>query len=86
MPKTQPAPQHDHLCEDPITTADPPPAPPGHLHTGPLSWVLGGAPRVTHPGAPGKPERRRERAQQRPPAAADPRRRRSRSSGFRGDR
>lgn len=86
MPKTQPAPQRDELLEAPVTAPDPTPAPTGRVHTGPLSWVLGGAPRAPHPGASAKPDRHRERAPQRPPPAAGLPRRRSRSSGFRGNR
>lgn len=84
MPKTQPAPKHDDPSQTTVPAAES--TPPGRIHTGPLSWALGGLTQAPRRDGPDRAERRRAPADQRPPAAADPRRRRSPSSGFRGNR
>lgn len=83
MPKISFAPKTNPDITTPEPHTDPEPRP-GREHTGPLSWVLGGAPAARPAPAPGRQEPRREPAHNRQPVGADVRRRRNPSSRFRG--
>lgn len=91
MPKIHPVPKHDgDASPDPQPSVTHPapesrPSPrPERTHSGPLSWMLGGAPPARQRPGQNDAERRREPAPQRPHAAVDARRRRNPSSRFRG--
>jgi hypothetical protein len=83
MPRTLFAPKTNPDLTTPEPRSEPSPRP-AREHTGPLSWVLGGAPTARQGSAPARSEKRREPAPARQPMSADVRRRRSPSSGFRG--
>ncbi|MCY1056236.1 hypothetical protein [Nannocystis sp. SCPEA4] len=82
MPKTIPAPKTTPELTVPDPRTDPKPE---RVHTGPLSWALGGAAPARQKAGHGPGERRREPAPNRQPGGgADVRRRHNPGSRFRG--